>query len=117
MEILSQEMLSDEGSRFAKFDWFDYDRFYRAKGMKLADIDAKWKAQLAEAGAYDNGGDNYPERLLVKIEDYIDAKHRKRQATEVVREMGNDRRFLEQDAAQEHLSFLLRCRVLWRQAP
>ena len=109
VEILSQETLSDEGSRFAKFDWFDYDRFYRAKGMKPADIDAKWKAQLAEAGAYDNGGDNpdYPgtrSGSFVKIKDYIDAKHRKRQATEVVCETGNDRRFLEQDAAQEHLN-------------
>ena len=63
--------------------------------MKPADIDTKWKAQLAEGGAYDHGGDNpdCPERLLVKIEDYIDAKHRKRQATEVVRETSNDRRF------------------------
>ena len=64
--------------------------------MKPADIDTK----------YDHGGDNpdYPQRLLVKIEDYIDAKHGKRQATEVVRETSNDCRFLEQDAAQEHLN-------------
>ena len=106
IEITSVEALSDEGARWIKMDWFEFDAHYRKKNLSPSDISQKWKARLLAEGAYDTEGENadYPERLLVKKEDYVDAKSRKKKASEILREIGNDKKLLEQEVAAEHLA-------------
>ena len=100
-EVVSKEHVADEGVRFMKMDWFGFESFYKSKGLNASEIDAKWKSRIAAEGAYDLAGENkdYPERLLVKVEEYVDAKQRSRRATEVVKETAQDKKLLEDDAA------------------
>ena len=100
-EVVSKEHVADEGVRFMKMDWFGFESFYKSKGLNASEIDAKWKSRIAAEGAYDLAGENkdYPERLLVKVEEYVDAKQRSRRATEVVKEAAQDKKLLEDDAA------------------
>ena len=97
-EVIAREHLA---VLFAKLDWFGFEAFYKNKNFKSSEIDSRWKSRIAAAGAYDLLGENkdYPERLLVKIEDFVDARRRNRRATEVVKESAQDKKLLEEEAA------------------
>ena len=44
IEVLSRETVADEGVRWQKMDWFEYERHYRAKMLSSSEIESKWKA-------------------------------------------------------------------------
>ncbi|CAE7825327.1 unnamed protein product, partial [Symbiodinium sp. CCMP2592] len=88
LEIIANEQISDEGTRMAKMDWFDFEAFYSQKKLSPEDIETKWRTRLAAEGAYDLEGENraFPERLLVRKEDYVDSKARRRVSHQLVNE-------------------------------
>ncbi|CAE7783594.1 unnamed protein product [Symbiodinium sp. CCMP2592] len=105
IETIAREMLSDEGTRFIKADYFQFERHYKAMQLDGDEINEKWKARLAD-GICDRAGENaaFPERVLLKVEDYIDTKNRKRRSLEIQREGAADKGLLDDDKAEETLS-------------
>ena len=106
LEIIANEYISDEGSRMVKMDWFDFETHYQKKRLDQSEIEKKWRTRLAAEGAFDMEGDNeaYPERLLVKCEDYVDSKNRRRVTHEVQRENSAKQLVKDDAAAQAFLS-------------
>ncbi|CAE7289224.1 unnamed protein product [Symbiodinium microadriaticum] len=105
-QVRSKEAIVDEGSRLTKMDFFQYEAHYKKKSMSAAAIAAKWKQHIATEGCIDQLGENseYPQRVLVKTEDYMDVKQRKRKADEIIRETGNDKALLDDGNAAEVLN-------------
>lgn len=104
LQILSNESIEDQGTRLAKYDWFEFEAHYESKKLSHQQIEEKWRSRLASEGPVDCLGENpdYPQRLLVRVEDYIDAKRRKRVSNEVQREMV-DKKMLADDSAQNFM--------------
>ena len=104
MQIIANEQIEDEGTRCQKMDWFEFETFYQGKRMSQQSIEAKWKQRLADEGPLDTQGENpdYPERLLVRVQDYVDAKQRKRTTAQVAREMA-DKKMLGDEGVQPFL--------------
>ncbi|CAE7369167.1 unnamed protein product [Symbiodinium sp. CCMP2592] len=117
VETIAREMLSDEGTRFIKADYFQFERHYKAMQLDGDEINEKWKARLAD-GICDRAGENaafpervllkvedsFPERVLLKVEDYVDTKNRKRRSLEIQREGAADKGLLDDVKAEETLS-------------
>ena len=105
VELLAKEQLVGEGIRYMKSDWFQFERHYKQKKLEASAIEAKWKDKLQAEGAYDMLGKkpDFPERILLKTEDYVDTKARARRGLEIQREAAMDKKLLEDDAAHELL--------------
>ncbi|CAE7401047.1 unnamed protein product [Symbiodinium microadriaticum] len=105
VETIAREQLLDEGTRYIKADYFEFEKHYKGKQLDEAEIHAKWQARCAE-GIIDKLGDNkaFPERVLLKVEDYVDSKQRKKRSMEVLREGAMDRGLLDDDKADDALS-------------